>query len=78
MSKGKEVINMTEAEKVEKMIKDDETLTAENKFMLRINAAVKEFIGTPVIVEEVEEIEMEVQEEINPSLYKSIIQSLDK
>lgn len=69
---------MTEAEKVEKMIKDDETLTAENKFMLRIKAAVNEFIGTSVSMEEVQEIELEVKEEDNPSLYKTIMQSLDK
>lgn len=69
---------MTEAEKVEKMIKEDETLTAENKFMLRIKAAVKEFIGTSVSMEELQEIEMEVQEDTNPSLYKSIMQSLNK
>lgn len=69
---------MTEVEKVEKMIKEDETLTAENKFMLRIKAAVKEFIGTSVSMEELQEIEMEVQEDTNPSLYKSIMQSLDK
>ena len=69
---------MTEAEKVEKKIKEDETLTAENKFMLRIKAAVKEFIGTSVSMEELQEIEMEVQEDTNPSLYKSIMQSLNK
>lgn len=64
---------MTEIEKVEKIIRENEDLTEEHKFMLRV--AVKEFIGKPVKMAEVQEIELELED--NPSLYKSIMKSLE-
>ena len=66
---------MTEAEKVEKIIRENEDLTEENKFMLRVISAVKEFIGKSVRMAEVQEIELELGD--NPSLYKSIMKSLE-
>ena len=66
---------MTEIEKVEKIIMENEDLTEEHKFMLRVISAVKEFIGKPVRMAEVQEIELELGD--NPSLYKSIMKSLE-
>ena len=56
---------MTEIEKVEKIIMENEDLTEEHKFMLRVISAVKEFIGKPVRMAEVQEIELELGD--NPS-----------
>lgn len=65
---------MTAIEKVEKLIKEDKTLTEEKKFILRINAAVKEFTDNSLSFEEYQQLE----EDSSSSLYKNIMKSLDK
>ncbi|MBQ9072410.1 MAG: hypothetical protein IJY25_04565 [Bacilli bacterium] len=65
---------MTAVEKIENLIKENGTLTAERKFILRVNAAVEEYVNNSLTIEELQKLE----EEANTSLYKSIMKSLDK